>query len=108
MRKWILVHFSITLFQYFGIITITHVPIAVKNDFSSSIKVMCASEESLAKCFLKVKNHGIKNKIVHMECPFLSEIWGVNFLLEKEHVFISMLAALKGNENIVPIAESIK
>ena len=41
-------------------------------------------------------------------CPFLSEIWDVNFLLEKEHVFISMLAALKGNENIVPIAESIK
>jgi len=103
-----LFHFSSILFQHFGITAVTDVPTAFHQDFSSSIKVMCASQESLAKCFLKVKNHGNKNKIVHMECPFLSEIWDVNFLLEKEHVFNSMLAALKGNENITSIAESIK
>ena len=56
-----LFHFSSILFQHFSIIAVTDVPTAIKKDFSSSIKVMCASQESLAKCFLKVKNQGNKN-----------------------------------------------
>lgn len=107
-RLFDLPYFSSSLSREFGVVSLANAPRIISSKSKSYFnKLVCKGEESLAKCFEQATKHSKKQKILHLECPFLSHIWDSNFLIKKEYEFNSALAFLKVNEYITSIADLV-
>jgi len=102
-------HFSSTMSEKFGISVVSRLP---PQNYISHItgmkQVKCLRRESVEKCIEKVNRNTWRRKVMmHMECPFLSNMWDSNFLLRNEGAFSSIISSLQANDKHTDIAKSI-
>jgi len=102
-------HFSSIVNEKFGISVLSHMnPKNYISYFTGKKRVKCLRQETTEKCFEKARKSTWRKIVLHVECPFLSNLWDPNFLLRNEGAFSSIIASLQANSTHTDIAESIR